>query len=126
NVTYGGVTIGTFTGGVGTTPLVITFNANSTQAAIVALMKDVAYSNVSDNPAANDRQVAFDLTDGDGGQSNQASSVVHFTAVDDLPVAVDDPGNVTNENATIAIAVLANDSDPDDPLTVVMVDGQAI
>ncbi len=47
NVTDGGVTIGTFTGGTGTTPLAITFNASAKPAAAEALLKNITYKNLS-------------------------------------------------------------------------------
>ena len=85
NVTFGGTTIGTFTGGTGTTALVVTFNANSSPAAAQALMRNITYANVSDSPAAS-RTVRFVLTDGDGGTSNAATKVINVTAVNDAPV----------------------------------------
>ena len=69
NVTFGGTTIGTFTGGTGTTPLVVTLNASATPAAAQALVRNVTYRNVSENPSTATRTARFVLTDGDGGTS---------------------------------------------------------
>jgi hypothetical protein len=66
NVTFGGVTIGTFTGGTGTTPLVISFNINSSPAAAQALARNLTYRNVSTNPSTVQRTVRIALNDGDG------------------------------------------------------------
>ncbi|KAA1420959.1 tandem-95 repeat protein [Nocardioides humilatus] len=85
NVTFGGVTIGTFTGGSGTTPLVITFNASTTPAAAQALVRNITYRNVSDNPATTDRTARFVVTDGDGGTSAGVTRVITVTAVNDAP-----------------------------------------
>ncbi|NNL14909.1 MAG: cadherin-like domain-containing protein, partial [Acidimicrobiia bacterium] len=43
------------------------------------------------------------------------------------PVAVDDPGNSTNEDTVVTIAVLGNDSDPDlDPVTISSFDAASV
>ena len=47
-VSFGGVAIGTVTGGVGTT-LTVTFNASATSAAIDALIQNLTYANASDH-----------------------------------------------------------------------------
>lgn len=86
DVTYGGVIIGAFTGGMdGSTPLVITFNASSTPASAQALMRNITYENVSDAPSTLDRTVRFVLTDGDGETSNTATKTIGVTAVNDAP-----------------------------------------
>src|SRR5262249_48889249 len=43
-VSYGGVAVGTFSGGAGASALVVTFNASATQAAIQAVVRDVTFS----------------------------------------------------------------------------------
>ena len=93
NVTYnfgaGAVTIGTWTGGTGVTPLVITFNASSTPAAVQALIRNITYANVSDDPSTAARTVRFVLTDGDGGTSTRRRKTINVTAVVDHLIAVD-------------------------------------
>ncbi len=69
NVTFGGVTIGTLAGGVGAT-LTITFNGSATSAAIDALIQNLTYGNVSDNPTAN-RTLLLNVTDAAGERMNQ-------------------------------------------------------
>ncbi|RYD67802.1 MAG: hypothetical protein EOP58_02240, partial [Sphingomonadales bacterium] len=49
DITFGGVVIGSFTGGVGAA-LIITFNSDSTVAAVEALLENLTYANVSDTP----------------------------------------------------------------------------
>ena len=73
NVTYnygaGAVVIGSFTGGTdGVTPLIVTLNANATTAAVQALVRNITYQNLSDNPSTLERIAQFTLTDGDGGR----------------------------------------------------------
>ena len=111
NVTFGGTTIGTFSGGSGTTALEITFNANSSPAAAQALMRNITYANVSDNPATAARTVRFVLTDGDGGTSNAATKQIDVTAVNDLPVA--DPETFDGANGAIGNTTLVG-NDPSD------------
>src|SRR5215211_5119966 len=86
NVTFGGTTIGTFAGGSGTTPLVVTFNASSSPAAAQALVRNITYRNVSESPATAPRTVRFVLSDGDGGTSAPATRAVSVTSVNDAPV----------------------------------------
>ncbi len=51
NVTYGGVTIGTFTGGSGGSNLVVTLNANADATSTTALINNLTYSNTdTENP----------------------------------------------------------------------------
>jgi hypothetical protein len=86
NVTYGGTTIGTLTGGSNGTDLVITFNSGAaTAAAVQALARDIAFSNTSEVPSTATRTVSFTVADGDGG-SNSGSAMVDVTAVNDAPV----------------------------------------
>ena len=92
NVTYnfgaGVVLIGNFAGGTdGVTPLIVTLNANATASAVQALMRNITYQNLSDNPSIFSRTMQFALTDGDGGSSNVASRDINLTAVNDAPTA---------------------------------------
>ncbi len=86
NVTYQGVTIGTFTGGTdGSTPLVVTLNSSATPTAVQALTRNITYANVSDAPSTAARTVRFVVTDGDGGTSNAVTETINVTAVNDAP-----------------------------------------
>jgi hypothetical protein len=96
NVTFGGTTIGTFTGGTGTTALVVTLNANATPAAAQALVRNVTYRNVSENPSTATRTARFVLTDGDGGTSAPATREIPVTAVNDAPVVTTTAGSLTH------------------------------
>jgi hypothetical protein len=114
-VFYGNVQIATFAGGTnGTTPLVVTFDTDATPAAVIALVRRIAYTNVSESPGTADRSIAVTITDGGPGISNQTTALVHVTSVEDLPVAGNDTA-ATTEAATKNIAVLTNDSDADGP-----------
>jgi hypothetical protein len=102
NVTFGGTTIGTFTGGSGTNALVITFDADATPTAVQALMRNITYRNVSDAPTPPPaRFVRFVLTDGDGGTSNPAQKPINVTAVNDAPVNSVPGAQSTNEDTAL-------------------------
>ncbi|MBX3680413.1 MAG: DUF4347 domain-containing protein, partial [Rhodocyclaceae bacterium] len=93
NVSYdfgaGAVLIGTYSGGTdGATPLVVSLNANANAVAVQALVRRIAYANVSDAPSTAARTVRMVLTDGVGGISSPATKTVNVTAVNDAPVLV--------------------------------------
>src|SRR5207249_390473 len=85
NVTFGGVAIGSFTGGAGTTPLVVTLNANATPAAAQALVRNITFKVTGDNPAIVARTVQFVLNDGDGASSTPVTKSISVIAVNDPP-----------------------------------------
>ena len=76
NVTYGGLAIGSLSGGVGTA-LTVTFNANSTSGAIDALMQNLTYANTSDTPTTS-RDLVIEVTD---AQDVNLLESVSFTAL---------------------------------------------
>ncbi|MBL8378811.1 MAG: cadherin-like domain-containing protein [Burkholderiales bacterium] len=101
NVTYnfgaGGVTIGSFAGGSGGSPLVVTFNASSTPAAAQALIRNITFQDTDTaTPTTGARTVRFVLTDGDGGTSGNHDTTVTVSAVNDAPT-------ITN-GATVTLA----------------------
>ncbi len=63
-VTYGGVAVGTATGGDGDT-FTVTLNADATSAAVEALIQNLTYANTSDTPTAS-RTLTIGVTDGAG------------------------------------------------------------
>ncbi|HVI87006.1 MAG TPA: VCBS domain-containing protein, partial [Dongiaceae bacterium] len=102
NVTYGGVIIGTFSGGTNGSDLIITFNsATATQAAVQALTDHILYSNSSANPSTSPRTVTFTVNDGDGGASTgSATATINVTAANSAPV-VDLNGAATGNDTTV-------------------------
>ncbi|MBK7954247.1 MAG: hypothetical protein IPK02_09950 [Candidatus Accumulibacter sp.] len=76
NVTFGGTVIGTFAGGTGGAPLVVSFDADATPEAVRYLTQNITYQ-YNDAPAPEStRSVAFRLFDGDGGASLPASTSI--------------------------------------------------
>jgi Ca2+-binding RTX toxin-like protein len=93
-IRVGGVLVGTFTGGTsGTAPLVVTFNANSNSAAAAAIIKAVAFTNVSETPSTVERVLSLTLTDGDGAAGIPIPIRVSVTSVDDPMNLVGGTGN---------------------------------
>lgn len=87
-VTYGGVSIGSFSGGTGGADLVVTLNGSATPGAVQALVRNVGYRNTdSDTPTPGPRGVRFVVADGDGGVSTAADATVTVNALNDAPVA---------------------------------------
>jgi hypothetical protein len=71
-VTLGGVVLGTFSGGAGTTPLVIQLTSpKTTVAAAQKLLRSITFR-TTDPPSSRLRTITFRLTDGAGGMSNPA------------------------------------------------------
>jgi murein DD-endopeptidase MepM/ murein hydrolase activator NlpD len=71
SVLYGGTPVGTFAGGGGSTPLVVTFNAASTLAAVQAVARDITF--VAGAPASlGPRYVGMSVVDSQGAVSTTA------------------------------------------------------
>ena len=100
--------------------------AEATLTAVEALVRSLAYENVSDNPTAANRRVVLSLTDGDGGNdTGTATQNVTVQPVNDPPLAVaDEYVTYTGQSLTVSRTggVLANDSDAEgSPLTAQVV-----
>ena len=74
-ISYGGVPIGTFSGGVGSSPLVVLFNHAASADAAQALLRSVTYRNLSAHPSRNRRTITVTLTHLDGGQGSAETGV---------------------------------------------------
>ena len=66
-----GLKIGTYRGGNGYTPLVITFNQFADQQAVEAVLGHIGYYNVSKTPSLAVRKVSLVMTNGYGGTSRE-------------------------------------------------------
>ena len=74
-ITYEGITIGTFSGGTGSSPLVINFSGAATPVAAQALIRSITFRNVNANTPLTTRTVSVTLNDGDGGTSTASKGV---------------------------------------------------
>jgi Ca2+-binding RTX toxin-like protein len=132
-VSFGGIAIGTFSGGHdGASPLVISLNVNARPASVEALARNVAYSNVSLVPSAATRTVSFTVDDGDGAPSlDSATATILFEELDDPAMAKADDAATDADLGIVAASVFADnghgvDIDPDGPaLQVGAVNGAA-
>ena len=114
NVTFGGVLIGTLSGGMGTTPLVVTFKAAADAAVVQAVLRCVLFSNVSANPTTLPRTLQASLTDRDGGTSQTVSKTVTVQAVNTPPTVVVGPAvNSLRGGPAVLMAATATVADPD-------------
>ncbi len=116
NISFGGVLIGTKSGGTnGSTPLVVTLNAAANSSAVTALLRAISFQNVAESPSTAARRVQVVVADGDGGTSAAVSKLVTVTAVNDAPVIAAFDGSVTyTENAVPVLKDSnASVSDPD-------------
>ncbi len=84
DVRASGVTIGTFTGGLGTTPLVITFNTNMSN--IQSVLGFIGFSSTSEAPSTTPRVLSVQLKDAANSTSVLRNRTVGVTSVNDLPV----------------------------------------
>jgi len=106
DVTFGGVVIGTWSGGTNGTDLVVTFNAAATPAAAQALARAITFANGSDTPSTALRSLSFSIADGDGGVA-EAGAVVSVKG--DGVVTIEATGNGSDQAAQIKAAL----ADPD-------------
>ena len=117
NVTYGGITIGTFTGGTdGMTPLVVSLNAMADAATTQALARNITYRNVSEGPATDARNVRMYVADGDGGVSLVAIKGINVSIVNDAPVISGPASESVTEGNSLRFEAPGNPitiSDPD-------------
>src|SRR5207247_736395 len=77
SVSYSGVNIGTFSGGVGFSPLLVQFNAAATLTSVQAVLRNLTYQNVLLAAQPGARTVRLVLTDGDGGTSPAATKTMN-------------------------------------------------
>jgi hypothetical protein len=86
-VTYGGLVIGTFTGGQANSPLTITFTtSDATVAAVQALVQDIAFNNNSDTPSTLQRSITLQLFDSQPAASTPVSVPLNVVQVDNPPI----------------------------------------
>jgi hypothetical protein len=89
NITYQGLLIGGYSGGLGGIDLSIVLNANATPTAVQALLQNLTYINTNtSDPSTATRIAKIVVTDGDGGTSNFSDVAISVTPVNDAPAAV--------------------------------------
>ncbi|WP_241776339.1 Ig-like domain-containing protein [Pseudomonas mosselii] len=106
-VSYGGVAIGTYTGGTGGANLVLTFNGNATAAAVQVVVRNLTYdnSNAANSIGQATRTLSVTVNDGDGGTSSAASVsvAIHETVPPTATITLSDTALKVGETATVTI-----------------------
>ena len=108
NVTYGGVTIGTFSGGAAGADLVIDFNASADSAAIGALINNLSFDYAGAFTGARTLELA--LNDDEGANSNVATVMI---SIGNDVIAANDNYAIDSDDSSISIVapgILDNDS----------------
>ncbi len=81
NVLYNTVVIGSFTGGMGTTPLVVTFNNQANAARVTLVLRAIGFEKSPLSPVKTSRSVSVIVNDGvAGGDSVLQSKLVNIVA----------------------------------------------
>lgn len=107
-VTYGGITIGTFSGGNGNQALLVSLNANATPMAVHALTRAITFRTLGENPSTLQRTITWQVNDGDGAPSLFATKFVNVTAVNDPPVLAGTTTALGYTRGAAAIAISNN------------------
>lgn len=125
NVTYGGVVIGTWSGGTGGEDLVILLNQAATSTAVQALARAVTYASSSDAPPV--APVArFTLDDGDGGDGPGSDTIaIAVEQLEDEALAQDD-ALTASEDGTTVLNIGANDDPDRTQPQIVEIEGTAV
>lgn len=100
DVAYGGVTIGSFSGGMGAIPLTVSLNHHATLTSVNALLRSVAFSNVSHSPATNSRTIQVQVDDGTGAVSAPVTRQISVVPVNDPPVVTFTSGTTVFTEST--------------------------
>ena len=126
NVTYGGVVIGTVSGGTGSEdPLVVTWTTNATPSAVQDVYRSIQFNNVSDHPSTATRTLTIELTDGDGGTATPQTILVSMQATNDAPTGLAlSTTRVADHaaNGTVVGTVSISDPDAGDTHTYQLID----
>ena len=107
-VSFAGVAIGTQTGGLGTVPLSVQFNASATPAAAQAVLRNVTFRSTRDIAGTLPRTLQAQVSDGDGGSSVGATRNITIQInpnpfVFAITAAV--AGNQVTQNSAVAFTV---------------------
>lgn len=111
-VSWGGVPMGTWTGGTWPTPLTITFNATTTPAVAQALLRQIVFSNTTRDPGATTRNLSVVISDEAGHACPAQSRTLEVTVVNDVPAALTDTLYTV---ADVAVPGQLPSTDPDGP-----------
>lgn len=109
---------GTFTGGVGSNPLIVTLNTRATPEAVQALLRNISYQYAGDVLVQESRTIQIVAEDGEGGRSRTGVMKVLLHPVNDNPVLALNqalPIAYARNAPAVSIAANATISDVDNP-----------
>jgi hypothetical protein len=113
-VRYQGFVIGTIRDALPGSRLIIKLNHAAQWDATSALLRNITYRNVSDNPSTAPRTLVVTLSDGNGGMSQPVSKTINVEAVNDPPrLVLGGQVAYANNSPAILLAPAAVVSDPD-------------
>ncbi len=104
SVRYGTLEIGTFSGGVGANPLVVDLNQYAYGLGVLALVRNLTFSNFSSNPSTSPRTLRVTLQETAGSGLAEASKTINVININQAPL-------LDNSGATQLKAI------PEDPVT---------
>ena len=111
-VSVSGVAIGVIApsgDGANGNKLIVTFNANATQARVALLMSALTYKNTSSDPYTATRSIVFGIYDGRGGSASAVVSV-DIAAVNDAPTLSATPLNPVHVPGGTGVALFSGAS----------------
>jgi len=113
DITYRGTVIGSMTGGIGTDPLVITFNRQVSQSALQTVLRNVTYGSSAATGLSAPRIVGVTYTDSGGNTSILVTKVIS-TGQNNAPgdIALSSASVLENQAAGVQIGTLTT-TDPD-------------
>jgi hypothetical protein len=110
-VSVGGVSVGTFSGGTGTSPLVVTFNGSSSPAAAQDIIRATTYRNADNAAPGSSRTLTLTLADGVGGTSTASKLIqISLLHISDFQDGVDRGFGVYTNEKDIELSSLQPDS----------------
>lgn len=114
--------IGTWQGGQGEEPLVITFNAEATLTAVRALLSEITFRNTADIPQPGLREVSFQVTDNAGAASKTITRKIFVIGDNQKPVIQVPSSQDVKESESLAInGISFEDADSSQELTIKLI-----
>ncbi|MBD2205595.1 DUF4101 domain-containing protein [Calothrix sp. FACHB-1219] len=121
DVTYEGTIIGSFKGGDGTNPLMVSFNSNATREAAQSVIRSITYENISKNPSPGTRTVEFKITDGNRA-INEPPFTTSFRIIPNTNgIVFNAPNNViAKENSDLLVSGISLSAPDKEEFTVIL------
>ena len=102
-IIYRDNTIGTLASSASESALTIDFNENATPEDIAALLQDVVYQNTADSVTSGTREISFQLSDGDEGDSESRTTTVAFYVPNKAPTVTVPTATAVTEDGEASI-----------------------